>query len=69
MLILTRKVGQTIIIDEHTYLTVYGVKGNQVRLGFDAPAEISILRQELFERNQLEEVNKNRLIRPNVIYR
>ena len=53
MLILTRRVGETIIIKlptgEQITVTVLGVKGNQVRIGTDAPEEITIMREELLE--------------------
>jgi carbon storage regulator len=53
MLVLTRRPGETLIIDlptgEQVKVTVLSVKGNQVRLGLDAPAEIQILREELRE--------------------
>ncbi|OGP61700.1 MAG: hypothetical protein A2V67_12130 [Deltaproteobacteria bacterium RBG_13_61_14] len=47
MLILTRKIGQSIIINGHIRVTVQGIRGRQVRLGIEAPPEIPILRQEL----------------------
>lgn len=47
MLVLTRKVGEEIIIDDHIRVTVLAVRGNQVRLGFQAPPDVSIFRQEL----------------------
>lgn len=47
MLILTRRIGETVVIDQDTYMTVLGVKGNQVRLGFDAPTSVTIHRQEI----------------------
>jgi carbon storage regulator len=54
MLILTRRPGEFIVIQlptgEQIEITVLGLKGNQVRIGTDAPAEFSILRQELLER-------------------
>ena len=56
MLILTRRVGKTIIIEtpagEHIKVVVLGVKGNQVRIGTEAPDDISIVREELLERLQ-----------------
>lgn len=51
MLILTRRVGETIIInDEEIAVTVLGVKGNQVRLGVVAPNNISVHREEIYQR-------------------
>lgn len=49
MLILTRKEGEVVRIDENIELTVVAVKGNEVRLGIQAPREIQILREELLE--------------------
>ncbi|WP_462402766.1 carbon storage regulator CsrA [Pseudomonas sp. Marseille-QA0332] len=50
MLILTRKVGETIVIDEHTKVTVLGVKGMQVRIGIEAPKDVQVHREEIFKR-------------------
>jgi carbon storage regulator len=56
MLILTRRVSESIIIatpaGEHIEVTVLGVKGNQVRVGTEAPAEVTVLREELVDRSQ-----------------
>jgi carbon storage regulator len=56
MLILTRRLGESIIIETPTgeliQVTVLGVKGNQVRIGTEAPGDISIVREELLERLQ-----------------
>jgi carbon storage regulator len=49
MLVLSRKVGEEIVIADHIRITVVAVRGNQVRLGFTAPPEVSIQRQELRE--------------------
>jgi carbon storage regulator len=54
MLILTRRVGETVVIGDDVTVTVLGVKGNQVRLGVNAPKEIAVHRQEIFERIQKE---------------
>ena len=54
MLILTRKIGETVVIGEETYCTVLGVKGNQVRLGVDAPKATPINRKEIHDRIALE---------------
>jgi carbon storage regulator len=57
MLILTRRIGETIIIGDNIQATVLGIKGSQVRLGLDAPKEISIHREEIWDRIQ-EDKNK-----------
>lgn len=55
MLILTRKPGETIRIGDNISVTILGVVGNQVRIGVDAPKEVSVHRQEVYERIQYEE--------------
>jgi carbon storage regulator len=52
MLILTRKVGESITIADNIRVTVQGVRGHQVRLGVEAPAEVPIFRQELLDRDR-----------------
>ena len=59
MLILTRKPGQSIIIGEDIVVQVLGVKGLQVRIGIDAPREINIIRDELLERNEEQNINES----------
>jgi len=51
MLILTRKIGESLIIDDKVTVTVMGMKGNQVRLGIDAPRNVRIYREEIFPRD------------------
>lgn len=54
MLILTRRVGETLVIGDDVTVTVLGVKGNQVRLGVNAPRDLPIHREEIYERIQQE---------------
>lgn len=55
MLILTRRVGESIMIGEEVVVTVLGVKGNQVRIGVNAPKEVSVHREEIYERIKRED--------------
>ena len=54
MLILTRRVGETVMIGDEVAVTVLRVKGNQVRLGVNAPKSISVQREEIFQRIKRE---------------
>ncbi len=59
MLILTRRVGETVIIGNDVDVTVLGVKGNQVRLGVKAPREVTVHREEIYQRICQEQQNGN----------
>lgn len=52
MLVLSRRLGETLIIGDDVKITVLGISGNQVRIGIDAPKEISIHREEVYKRIQ-----------------
>ncbi|HSJ48968.1 MAG TPA: carbon storage regulator CsrA [Gammaproteobacteria bacterium] len=55
MLILTRRVGETLMIGDEVTVTVLGVKGNQVRIGVNAPKDVSVHREEIYERIKREQ--------------
>jgi carbon storage regulator len=60
MLILTRRVGETVMIGNDVTVTVLGVKGNQVRIGVNAPKDVAVHREEIYERIKREEGQEGR---------
>ena len=66
MLILTRRVGESLMIGDDVSITVLGIKGNQVRLGVNAPKEISVHREEIYQRIQQEKNKAQEEVSPSV---
>ena len=60
MLILTRRIGETLIIGDQVQVTVMSVQGNQVRLGVNAPKDIPVHREEVYQRIQKEKADAAR---------
>jgi carbon storage regulator len=61
MLILTRRIGETLVVGDEVTVTVLGVKGNQVRLGVNAPKEVAVHREEIYQRIQKEKSDNGAL--------
>ena len=59
MLILTRRVGETVVIGDNINITVLGIKGNQVRVGIAAPKNVSVHREEIYQKIQFENAKGN----------
>lgn len=59
MLILTRRVGETLMIGDDVAVTVLGAKGNQVRIGVNAPKEVAVHREEIYNRIKQQNENNN----------
>ena len=59
MLILTRRVDETLMIGDNVTVTVLGVKGNQVRIGVNAPRDVAVHREEIYERIKREKAQAN----------
>ena len=55
MLILTRRVGESLMIGDEVNVTVLGIKGNQVRIGVNAPKDVAVHREEIYQRIQQEQ--------------
>ena len=64
MLILTRRVGEAVVIGEEVTVTVLGVKGNQVRIGVNAPKTVSVHREEIFDRIKNEQKDASPAYKP-----
>lgn len=64
MLILTRRVGETLMVGDNVTVTVLGIKGNQVRIGVNAPKEVAVHREEIYLRIQREKEIQEQQLQP-----
>lgn len=64
MLILTRNIGEAIVIEDDITISILGIKGNQVRLGIDAPDEVIVNREEIQQRIAAEKSSLAEVVRP-----
>jgi carbon storage regulator len=64
MLILSRRLGESVMVGDEVTVTVLDVRGNQVRLGFTAPANVAVHREEVYKRIRAERSGKNPQLRP-----
>ena len=65
MLILTRRVGESLMIGDDVNVTVLGIKGNQVRIGVNAPKEVAVHREEIYQRIQEENESSDKVANGN----
>ena len=65
MLILTRRVGETLVIGDDVNVTVLGVKGNQIRIGVDAPRDVTVHRKEIYQRIKAEASGTSQVVQEN----
>ena len=63
MLILTRRVNESLMVGDQVTVTVLAVKGNRVRIGIEAPQDVAVHREEICDRVQAEKADVNRLVR------
>jgi len=60
MLVLSRKLNESIVIDGHIRITVVGLRGNHVRIGIEAPNSVRVMREELYDRGGVMEISAKR---------
>ena len=61
MLILTRRIGESLMIGDNVNVTVLGIRGNQVRIGVNAPKDVAVHREEIYERIRMEKSGSGQL--------